>query len=225
MSDEIKNIDQQIVELKKKKQELLTQDKEVFQWDKLGSGFNFLNPIWWSKALTDSFKVLIVFGIIFGLIFAFGYYRGVKGKPVRVDLGYEEAVEIQVPNSDLRLYKPKNSDRLYWIDKDGNKIDVKVADIPSLKKALKPYGIVFEPYAIGGVGFGEKGTEAELGAGVYFLKYYLARFGLHLTQKGIYVGIGYKLSGLGLNNTAINLSYGKGYSGDERILFGLTINF
>lgn len=228
MSEEIKNIGQQIAELKKKKQELLNSTKEVFETKKFFSGFlGLLDPVGWAKDIVGIFNIrkLVVYGIVFALIAGYFYYRGLQGKPVKVNLGYEEAIEIQVPNSDLRLYKPKNSQDLYWIDKEGNKIHVKVADIPTLKKALKPYGIVFEPYVTTGLGFGEKGTKSEVGGGFYFLKYYLARLGLQLTSKGAYASLGYKLSGLGLNNTCVNVGYGRGYSGDERIYFGLSINF
>lgn len=202
--------------------------QEVFTWHKFFYGFGgLLNPIGWAKDIVGIFNVrkLILYGIVLIMVAGYFYWQGKQGKPVKVNLGYEEAVEIQVPNSDLRLYKPKNSQDLYWIDKDGNKTHVKVADIPSLKRALKPYGIVFEPYAIAGIGTGLSGTGIEGGGGFYFLKYYLSRLGFHLTNKGAYLGAGYKLSGLGLNNTALNVSYGRGYKGDTRLLFGITVNF
>jgi len=202
--------------------------KEVFTWRRFRGGFfGLLDPIGWAKDIIELLNVrkLALYVVIFAMVAGYFYFQGLQGKPVQVNLGYEDAVEIQVPNSNLRLYKPKNSHILYWIDKEGNKINVKVADIPSLKRALKPYGLIFEPYAITGIGIGMKGANVEAGAGAYFLKYYLARLGLHLTNKGIYVGMGYKLSGLGLNNTCLNVSYGKGYAGDETILFGVTVSF
>ena len=202
--------------------------KEVFTWRRFGSGFfGLLDPIGWAKDLIGLFNVrkLVLYGIVLLMVAGYFYWQGKQDTPVKVNLGYEDAVEIQVPNSDLRLYKPKNSQDLYWIDKEGNKVHVKVADIPSLKRALKPYGIVFEPYAITGVGIGTEGIDMEAGGGFYFLKYYLTRLGFHLTNRGAYLGVGYKLSGLGLNNTALNVSYGKGWLGDERLLFAVTINF
>ncbi|RLG10718.1 hypothetical protein DRN73_07165 [Candidatus Pacearchaeota archaeon] len=201
--------------------------EEVFEWKRFFSGFfALLDPIKWAKTLVTLFNIrnLIVFGIIFSVVFGYGYWKGQQGKPVKVNLNYSEAVEIKVPHSNLRLYKPKNSNQLYWIDKDGNKTYVKVEDLPALQKALKPYGIIFKPYFIGGIGTGKK-NGFEGGVGTYFVKYYLWRLGSHITNKGIYLGVGYKLSGLGLKNTALNLSYGKGWSGDSRLLFGFTVNF
>ena len=200
---------------------------EVVNWGKFRYGFfGLFNPVLWLKDIFSIFNVrkLVLYAIILISVGGYFYWQGRQSRPVKINLGYEEAVEIQVPKSNLRLYKPKNSQDLYWIDKKGNKTHVKLADIPSLQKKLRPYGIVFEPYMTGGVGIGET-VDKELGIGAHFYKFYLTRLGGHLTNRGVYLGAGYKLSGLGLNNTSLNVGYGQGWSGDKRMYFGLAINF
>jgi hypothetical protein len=190
----------------------------------LGSVFNIFDLKLWAKSITFFVRYFIIISLIAGGVFGYGYWQGQQGKPVFVNLDYEEAVEIKVPGTDLRLFKPKNSNELYWIDSKGNKTNVKLADLPSLQKALKPYGLIFEPYAITGLGVGDT-VDWESGAGAYVLKYYAWRLGGHLTNYGIYVGTGYKLSGIGLDNTALNISYGRGWSGESRFLIGVTVSF
>lgn len=201
--------------------------EEKFEWKKFIKGVFSFSSVEFAKDIYGLFNIrkLTFYLLIIGVIFAYGYWKGQSGKPISVNLNYEEAVEIQVPNSDLRLYKPDNSSELFWIDKEGNKINVKVKDIPSLRKALKPYGIVFEPYAIGGIGIGEKKNGFEGGIGANFLKYYQWRLNSSLTSMGIYLGVGYKLVGLKMDNTSVILSYGKGWSGDNRVMFGIAIEF
>ena len=202
------------------------EGKEVFNWKKFLEGFFSFDVVQWAKDFISVFNIrkLIFYILILGTIYGVAYYRGQQGKPITIKLNNTEAIEIQVPNSDLRLYKPKDSSDLYWIDKDGNKTHVKVADIPALKRALAPFGIVFEPYAIGGIGIGKK-VGGEGGVGFHWLKYYRWRISNSLTNRGIYIGTSYKLTGLGLDNTAINLSYGKGWDGDNRYLIGIAIEF
>lgn len=201
--------------------------KEVFEWKKCKNIFALTSSVEWMKSIKEiiDLRKLVIYGIIITVLCSYTYWKGQQGKPISVNLNYEESVEIQVPKSDLRLYKPKNSNQLYWIDKQGNKTSVKVADLPALQKALRPYGIIFKPYVIGGIGIGMKHTGMEGGIGTHFLKYYFWRLNASLTSRGVYLGIGYKLSGLKLDNTSLNLSYGKGWAGDDRVLVGITIEF
>lgn len=196
--------------------------QEAFQWKKFFTGFGgLLNPVGWAKDIVGllNTRKLAIYGIIIGVLMGWSFWKGQQGKPINVNLGYEEAVEIKVPNSDLRLYKPTNSNKLYWIDKEGNKIPITVADIPALKKALKPISFEFNPIGVLGVGSGLKNTGAEGGIGISFLRYWKWHLETFLTNYGLYLGTSYKLELFGMKNSSIGIGVGKGYTaGDDRAI-------
>lgn len=195
--------------------------KEIFSFKKFIGGFgDLLSPADWGKDLVSLFNLrkLTIYVVIIGIVFGYGWWKGQQGKPINVNLGYEEAVEIQVPNSDLRLYKPINSNKLYWIDKEGNKNPITIADIPALKKALKPIAFEFKPIGVLGLGSGLKNTGVEGGVGISFLRYWKWHLETFLTNYGVYLGTSYKLEFFGMKNSSIGISAGKGYVGDDRAM-------
>ncbi len=203
---------------------------EKVSGQKFASGMlSFFNPVLWLKDIFSLFNIrkLAIYMIILGVIFTYGWYQGTQGKPVELDLNYKEAVEIQVPKTDLRLYKPANSNKLYWIDKEGNKYPVTVSDIASLKKKLSPYGIELSPIGVVGAGMGyPDGVNAEFGAGVRFLHYWMFNLETFATNRGIYLGTSYRLDKLNLENSSIGVAYGKGWSqGEDRPLLYFSFKF
>jgi len=207
------------------------KEKESWSWVKFFSGFfNIFSSVDWGKDLNSIFNLrkLIIYVIVIGGIFAYGYWKGTQGKPVQMDIGWEEETVIEVPKSDLKLYKPKNSNSLYWLDsKTGKKYPVTVADIPSLEKKLKPYGIDIHPIGVIGAGASINDVAFEAGAGISIFRYWMMRLETFVTNKGIYVGTSYKLDNLHLENTSIGIAFGKGWSDndDNRALLYVSFKF
>ena len=221
-----KYYDKSLAELEKAKDKI--QNGDYFQWNKFKKMFTLFNGVEWAKDFASIFNLrkVIIYILVLGGIFGYGYFKGIKTKPIEVDLGYKEALELQVPNSDLRLYKPKNSNKLYWINKKGDKTPVTVGDLPGLKKKLRPYGIEFSPIGVLGVGTGyPDGIEGEAGVGFRFFRYWQMRLETFATQKGIYLGTSYKLDKIKMENSSVGLSYGKGWSGEDRALLYFAFEF
>jgi len=203
--------------------------REVFQGKKLAKGFFSFNAVDWAKDFIGIFNMrkILIYLFIAGIIMGFGYWRGRIEKPIEIELGTLQHKEwsLKVPKHSKVLYHPKGSKNLFWVDKYGNKISVDYSDVPELRKMLKPYGIVFEPIAVVGVGVGEGGSGVEGGVGVNLVRYYRWRLCAFATQRGLYGGITYQLDGLSLDNSAVGLAYGKGYKGDDRVMFIFTLKF
>jgi len=186
--------------------------REKFELRKFGKGFNILNPIWWGKAITDFFKVLIICGIIFGLIFGYGYWKGIGNKPIL--LGYKDFVSYIERNGEQHKIEVKKG-MLYFDDKRVN-----VSNIPQ----LKPYGIKIKPKLFAGLGTsgGEVGIGAEL---AHYFKFNLDVFG---TQKAAYLGISYDIEWAEwIRNSSTGIAIGKAWQNpeDTRILWYWSIKF
>lgn len=202
---------------------------EVFQSKKLAKGFFAFNAVAWAKDFIGIFNMrkITIYLFIAGLILGYGYWRGRIEKPIEIELGTLQKREfsLKVPKHAKALYHPKGSKNLFWVDKQGNKVAVDYSDVPELRKMLKPYGIVFEPIAVVGVGVGVGGSGVEGGVGVNLIRYYQWHLCAFATQRGLYGGLTYQLDGLGLDNSAVGLAYGKGYKGDDRVMFIFTLKF
>jgi len=200
------------------KDSLKINTSESFKWEKFISGFALFDLKLWAKSFHILWRHLIIFAIIFSCVFGYGYWSGRRGKPVEVDLAYEKEFTIQPPKNinGYVLYKPKNSYELVWKDIKTGKIvgKVKVKDIPELQKKLKPYGFILKPIGVLGYGLGDK-NKFEGGAGLSFLKYFKWRLESFLTNMGIYLGSSYKIT----DNSGLGIGVGKGYKGDNRVLF------
>ena len=198
--------------------------EEPFNLKKFIQGLNIFNLKLWAKSLTFLFRYFLIFAVIAGVIYGYGWWKGRQASPVEVILNYEEEWELRIPKHAERLYHPEESKKLYWINKKGDKTEITVGDMPELSKLLRPYGLEFTPIGVVGVGAGgESGVEG--GAGVRFLRYYKWRTETFLTNRGIYLGVSYKLDGLNLDNSALGLGFGKGYAGDSRALLYFSIEF
>jgi len=181
-----------------------------FKWDgeQWGKKLNLeLDPKTWIVRLT-------IMGLILGVVYCVGEYQGKLGKPVQIDLAYEKEFKLKLDGD--YLYKPKNSQELTIIDEQGEVIkEIKVKDIPELKKKLRPFGFQIVPIFVAGGGIGD-GIEGELGAGVSWLRYFQWRIDNFLTNYGIYLGTSYRFQKL--ENSAVGIAIGKAYKGANRIL-------
>ena len=201
------------------KQKITQRTKEVigekFNLGKFASGMtNVVSPVNWAKDVASLFNLrkLIIYGIIIGVIFGYGFYKGRLGKPINVDLGYGKEASIKLDGSYLHIYKDGS---VYVEDSEGNKVkQIQVKDIPELQRKLKPYGFILEPIFVAGSGIGESGVSGELGAGVSFIKYFKWKVDTFLTQKAIYLGTSYQIT----DNSGAGLGMGKGYKGDNRVI-------
>ena len=188
---------------------------------------SFFNPVLWLKDLFSLFNIrkLTIYAIILGVIFAYGWYQGTQGKPIKMDIGYGKEALIKLNGHFLHITK---DGYVYVEDKDGNKLkQLSVKDIPYLKRKLSPFGLQLKPILVGGYGISDFGKSSpEVGVGVSWLRYYKFRLDSFLTQKGVYpVGVSYKLDGLGLENSAVGVGIGKGYSGDNRAIVYFRVGF
>jgi hypothetical protein len=196
---------------------------ECFSGKKLWTSLiNIINPVLWAKDLASllNLRKLIIVGVVLGAIYGYGWYQGHMGKPVIVDWrGKEEFVRI---NEHYLHIKADGS--LDIVDKDRKTVlkRITVKDVDSLRKLLKPYGFIFEPIFVAGLGSGAQGTGFEAGIGVNYLKWFKWVADICITNRAIYpIGVSYKIT----QNTQVGLSLGQGYKGDQRILFKVGIKF
>jgi len=193
--------------------------EEVFSWKKVAKGmFSLFDPVEWAQTLREvgitDVRKWIIFAMLLGSIYGYGYLKGVKNKPVHLDMHGKE-VHIDINDHKLHIL-PDGSAQVE--DHQGNVLKtIKVSDIPELKKALKPIGFYIKPFVTAGYGVstdGESGTEAGLGTSIY--KFYRLNFNSWLTNRGIYLGTGYQIT----ENFDALLGGGKGYEGDTRVYLG-----
>lgn len=198
--------------------------REVFTWRRFGTGFfGLLSPIGWAKDLIGLFNVrkLVLYAIILISVATYFFVQGKKGLPVKVDIGYGKEAILEVNKEGDHVYIDKKGS-VYFRDKDGNVLrQLTVKDIPGLKRKLAPIGFQLQPIFIGGVGIGDKGAVGEVGGGISFLRYWKLQLEGFLTQKGIYFGTSYGIT----DNSGAGLAFGKGYKGDNRMMFYYRFNF
>ena len=195
---------------------------ECFDKKKFISGLvNVTNPVLWAKEFSWllNFRKLILVILIIGSIFGYGYWKGLKGKPVHFDLRGKEAT-IKLNEHYLKIEKDGTAK---VIDKDGNILKtIRVKDIPALEKALKPVGMTLKPFFTAGGSLGATGAKAEVGFGMEWMKYYKLNFNSFITNIGLYpLGIGYKIT----DNFDALLGGGFGYGGDQRVFIGGKFKF
>lgn len=212
-------------QLKEKTQQIISSegqvnDRETFNVKKLFEGLgSVIRGDLWGKSMSQELSIrtwLIRFaliGIIIGVIYGYGWYKGRLGAPVALNLQGKE-VTIKLNEHYLRIERDGTTK---VVDSEGNVLKViKVKDIPELRKAIKPYGFILEPMAVAGVGISNVSIDFEGGLGLRYLKFYKWFGDVSITNKGAYpLGVGYKLT----DNTTIGASIGTGYKENERGLF------
>ena len=196
--------------------------QESFQWTKFKKMFYLGNGVEWIKSIKEIIDIrkLTIYLVIIGLIFAYGWYNGVQGKPIKVDIGYGKEAMIKLDGHFLHIAKDGS---VYVEDKDGNRLkQISVRDIPSLKRKLAPIGFQLQPIIVAGYGISDFGRSGiEVGAGVSFLRYWKGRLEAFITQRGIYAGTSYKIT----DNSGIGLGVGKGFKGDNRAIIYFRTKF
>ena len=205
MDENMKNLDDQIKELQKKKLELRKSTKESFDLKKLGEGFNLVDPVGWAKTLSHLVRTLIILGIILGIIFGVGYWKGRKNAPVHVNSNNFIA---HVTNGDNKEHTIEVRDGQLLFD---GKL-VKAGDVP----ALKPYGIMLKPKLFLGT--------SGLGAGAKVAQFYNINLDIFAMMPDLIgAGVSYQIhldKGIKINNLSIGVGMGKhmGGNGDTAIV-------
>jgi len=199
------------------------KDKGAFSFKKFKDNFTITKEEGkkWGKTLGwwINWRNWVVIGIIIAAAVAYGYSRGQGDTPITVNLDYNKEFKMKLDGH--YLVKPKNSQNIRIEDEEGNIIkDIKAKDFPLLAKKLKPVGFILEPIGVIGYGAGTK-SGMEYGAGVSFIKYWKWKLDGFLTQRGVYLGTSYQIT----DNTGVGLGVGKGYTGDNRIIFYGGIRF
>jgi len=203
------------------KNKVVNKTKEIvgekFNLPKFLSGLtNVTSSTSWAKTISTLFnaRILIIIGVLVGVIYGYGYFKGISGKPVHFNLQGKEAT-IKLNEHFLKIEKNGTAN---VIDKDGKVLkQIKVKDIPELRRALRPYCFQLKPFFTAGGSLGEKKSGGDFGVGIDFLKWYRSNANVFITNQGGYVGVGYQIT----QNFDILFGVGKGYSGDNRAgLFG-----
>lgn len=207
---------------------------EPFSWAKFFTGFfHAFHPVLWAKDLSQMFNVrkLIVYLVIIGALFGFGFFKGKSTKPVVIDSkDFVSDVKIKegVNAGDTLEVASKGGRLTYqFISKDGTKgnlYTVTEADIPK----LKPYGFDFKPKLF--LGYGSKGPA--IGVGVQVAHVYKLDLDMFLmSDKAVYAGVSYDLASTNtkswLNNSSVGLAVGKGFSSanDMRVMAYWSVKF
>lgn len=187
---------------------------EVVSKSKFWTGFiSFLNPVLWLKDIVSLFNVrkLVIYLLIIGTIFGYGWYRGKLNSPVNVNLGYGKEAYIRLNGETLHIAKDGN---VYIEDTKTGEIlkHIKAKDIKGLKMQLAPYGLQLKPFVLVGASGSMSGdTGIEAGAGVSFARIWKVNLDAFLTNRGAYIGSSYKLT----DNSGIGIGLGKGWQKDE----------
>jgi len=197
---------------------------ESWSWSKFLNGmFALRDSEGWGKDISGIFNVrkLVMYGIVLIIVATYFYVQGRGTKPVKIDIGYGKEAILEVNEKGDHVYIDKKG-FVYFRDKDENILkQLSVADIPGLKKKLSPIGFQLQPIFVGGVGLGVDGVVGEVGAGVSFFRYWKMQLEVFLTQYGIYAGTSYKIT----DNSGTGLAIGKGWYGDDRMIWYYRFNF
>ena len=218
-------VDKAVLELQKAAAEPFNAAKAI------DGAINVSDWVKWSKTFAQEFSLrtiiirLMMVLFIVGIVYGAGFYKGTLGKQPILNLqGKEEWIKL---NDHYMHITPEGN--MYIVASDQKTIlkTIKVSDIASLKKALKPYGFVFEPAIVVGGGASKAGQGLEAGLGLRWAKYYKWYAQSAITSAGMYpFGIGYKIT----PNTTLGLYAGTGYKTlerglFERFMFAATIGF
>jgi len=199
---------------------IVAQTKEIvtekFNTTKAVSGLvNITSPVLWMKDIASIFNLrkLIIVGVIIGVIYGFGWYKGKQGvQPILDWHGKEEWVSLN--DHYLHILKDGTME-VVASDKKTILKKITVKDLDNLKKNLKPYGLILEPIVVAGGSMGESGAGFEAGAGISWFKWYKTKLDAFVTSKGLYpLALSYSIT----DNSGIGLGAGMGWKGDKRVI-------
>lgn len=181
---------------------------------------SILNPVSWAKDICSLFNIrkIIIYAVIVGAFWGWGYLGGIAHKPVHVDLNGKEAVVELGENLYLHIL-PDGT--LHTQDKNGKTIHIiNVKDIPALQEKLTPIGFQLKPIGVLGIGTGAGSANFEGGVGISWYKLWMANLESFVTNKGFYpLGVSYRLNQLNMPNSSVGVAGGLGYDKSQRVMF------
>ena len=196
--------------------------KEAFQWSKVAQMFNLGSAVEWSKSIKEiiDLRKLTIYLVIGGILFAYAYWQGQSGKPIKVDLGYGKEAYIKLNGESLHIDKKGH---VFVEDSKGKVLkQLTVKDIGGLRSKLAPYGFKLEPFVLAGGGYSSReGGGIEAGAGVSFIRVWKINLDAFLTNRGVYLGTSYSIT----NNSGIGIGAGKGWESDDRVIIYYKFRF
>lgn len=186
-------------------------DKEKFDGKKLKKAFKLNDKVEWIKDIVSVFNIrkLTIYLTILGCIYGYGYWKGQINTVATINLRGEETY-IQLNEHYLHV-KPDGTADVVDHDKKTVLKTIKVKDIPSLRKALKPYGFFCKPFFSYGVAIKETEVKQDIGIGITWLKYYKWGIANWLSNNGVWMGAEYKIT----KNFGILAGVGKSYNGSN----------
>ena len=208
------------------------KEREFFSMGKFVSGFfAMFSPVGWAKDIVGLFNVrkLIVYALILGMIFGYGYWQGKINQNLLIDIGEYKDSYIKLLDDNV-LHIDENG-TVTIEDANGNILKtLKSKDLDALKKQLRPFGFELSPIGVIGIGGSTDGSlDGEGGIGIRWFRAWRINFESFLTNKGIYpLGISYKLDGIGLKNSSFGIGAGTSYDNflaDKRLLAYFGVKF
>lgn len=192
-----------------KKSPNLNENKEHFDSKKFLKGFILTDPVLWTKSIFEiiDLRKFIIYGLIATMILGFGYYSGWQNRPVKIDVGYNKEVIIEI-NADKDYLHIDKQGNVFVKDKTGKILkQISVKDIPNLKKMLAPYGFQLKPFIMCGASYGTGGNGGlEAGVGVSFFRAWKMELDTFITtHPAIYVGASYMIT----DSSGIGIAVGK----------------
>ena len=189
--------------------------KEKFSWSKFKKIFSLGSKVEWIKDISSlsNLRKLIIYVIIGGLFFGYGWYRGKLNLPINIPLKYGQQIKIEINTDKDYLHIDKKGN--VWIkDRKGDVLkQIKAKDIPGLRKILSPVGLQLHPFILvgGGYGIDDREIELEVGAGVSLIRIWKVNLDAFLTNRGVYGGVSYRLT----ENSSVGAGIGKGWKKRE----------
>ena len=201
MEENLQDIESQIRELQKKKEELRKSGKESFDLKKFARGFNLLDPVAWAKSIALSFHTLIVIGLILAIIFGVGYWKGRKNSPVHVR---SDNFIANVTNGEGKKHTIEvRNGQLFF---DGKLVRAK--DVPG----LRPYGIGLKPKVFLGT--------SGLGIGARVAQFYNINLDVFAMMPDLIgAGVSYQIhldKGIKIDNLSVGVGMGKHMGGGDK---------
>jgi hypothetical protein len=193
----LEEVEAQLRYLKAKRDELLAAKREPLSLIKALKIFDLLDPVLWMKSVAFLFRSVIIVGIVLGLIFGVGYWKGRKNAPVQVN---SPNFVAYVKDNEGKEHKIESRNgRLYFDDQI-----IRAKDIP----AIKPYGVDLRPKLF----IGGPAGKLPIGIGAKVFHFYNFNFDVFYIPNVIGAGISYQLhldKVIKVENTSVGIGLGQ----------------
>ena len=182
-----------------------------FDWSKFKDNFTITKEEGkhWAKTISPfiNWRIWTILLIIFGCFYGYGYWKGQANQVATLDLRGKET-HIKLNEHYLHIKTDGTAD---VVDEDKTTVlkEIKVKDIPSLREALKPYGLICKPFFSYGMSLQETEVKQDVGLGITWLKYYKWGISNWVSNNGVWLGVNYKVT----KNFNALIGTGKRYNG------------